>query len=337
MGMREDLKTSLSYDALYVSSMSVDWDKLRGEDSEGVEIVLPPITVSVLEEYDLAPEFDDINWLEENIEDHISDVRLSEIAVQHGEDPEDVISWLAEQNNWRRHLTTDEVAAIQEALVEARAEFFDPDDGESPLAAAIEKFRYSQEYYEWQDRFEPMMDFIWPVNLAYGVTDEEAAGLIDKYAGSTSLVYVRDLDTHAIVLTGGGMDLTWDIATAYLCCGCIPPLLLLSALPKMCETYRERHRILLTECVTLAAEALMSRAKRMVEDAGNTVLWFYDNMNKRRNFRTSDGYLLTWARDTSTWTSGDLTFQVGAYGVPIDAAGQPLAGTWESVPAPSAA
>lgn len=336
MSLREQLKSELSYACIFTSSMSVDWDKLRGEDSDGVEIVLPKITISVLEEYDRAPEFDEEDWLEDNIGDHVDDARLSEIGVLHDLDPEDVIDWLAEEDRWRHHLTADEVADIQEALAEAKADFFDPDDEDSPLFDAIEQFKDSQEFYEWKDRYEPMMNFIWPVDLGYGVEPEEAAALIDQFAGSTTLVYIQDLDTHAIALSGGGMDLSWDIATAYLCCGCLPPVSLLYRLPRMCETYRERHHILLTECSAKAADFLRSRADNLLAESASTRLWFFDNRNLGRNFRTEDGYLLSWSKTEHVWTDGDLSFPPGIYGEPADAEGQPPTGAWEPVPAPSA-
>lgn len=110
----------------------------------------------------------------------------------------------------------------------------DPETSDAQyLADAIEQFESEDGFWEWQDQFAPMMNFIWPVQLAYGVSPEQAAERIDRLAGSTSLVNYGEgfganhEPKYGIVLTGGGMDLSDHIARAYMCCGTVPPLVLL--------------------------------------------------------------------------------------------------------------
>lgn len=237
--MSNPFRDSLSYANVFMHAIRVeDWRELYGENCDGWRIVLPPVTRGVLEEYgaedfylEIAPaEFNAEKWMEANL-------------------PEDFES-------------EDE---RQAALREAREEF--EEDDESALAQAIERFERTDSFYDWQQRFEPAMNFYWPVNLAYGVSEEDAAALIDRHAGATSLVYIESFDTHAIVLTGGGMDLSWDICAAYVCCGCVPPMELLEGLPEFKQHGTDMLRFILETCVPKAAEFVEGRAARMREHA----------------------------------------------------------------------
>lgn len=97
------------------------------------------------------------------------------------------------------------------------------------FAELVDEFRETDSYEEWRDGFEPMMNFYWPVTLAYGVSAEKAAALIDEFAAVCTLVKMEesDDDEYGIALSGGGMNLSDKLAVAYLCCGAIPPARLL--------------------------------------------------------------------------------------------------------------
>lgn len=103
----------------------------------------------------------------------------------------------------------------------------DADEYEARIIQAFEEDADVSD--QWRDGFFPMMNVMWPVHLAYGVDARDAAARISALAGATALVdYGGDYEEHlAIVLTGGGMDLSDHLARAYLCCGCVPPLELL--------------------------------------------------------------------------------------------------------------
>lgn len=95
-------------------------------------------------------------------------------------------------------------------------------------------FQQEQGADEWRDSFHPVMDYAWPVELHSDVDIQTAVDLIDIHAGSVALVQ-RGLDfgdeaKFEIVLTGGGANLFSDIARAYMCCGCVPPLKVLTTL-----------------------------------------------------------------------------------------------------------
>lgn len=218
-------RESWNHDNITTSARNVDdWDDLRGEDREGVEITLPPITREILVDQGYKPEaFEAEEWLIDNIGDHLAEDRLIGLAGRHSDgDRDNLIAWLASNDNYLVHLAEDEARSIQSALELAKEEH-----DEEALEEAKERFKQSDAFYCWMDGFEPAMNYYWPVELAHDVGPEEAAENIDKFAGSTALVWIKSADTYAIVLTGGGMDLSWDIAAAYVCCGCIPPSRLL--------------------------------------------------------------------------------------------------------------
>lgn len=105
-----------------------------------------------------------------------------------------------------------------------------------------EAFQDSDGYHEWRSSYDPMMNYVWPVNLGYQVDAQTAADLIEEFAGAVVLVKFDDKDRigeeYGIALTGGGMNLADHIATAYLCCGCVPPERLLNQLPGVVDDYR---------------------------------------------------------------------------------------------------
>lgn len=150
----------------------------------------------------------------------------------------------------------------------ADPDFYDDpeEDAEQALEQAREAFEQSDEYVEWQDGFWPVMNAFWPCEVAYGLDDGVAAARIEAYAGPVTLVTV-DGD-QGLALTGGGMDLSWNLAAAYVCCGQIPPLCLLAALPRYAggpNVPRPVAEIILA-CLSKAADGLESRARRLREE-----------------------------------------------------------------------
>ena len=100
----------------------------------------------------------------------------------------------------------------------------------------------------------PMMLYVWPLEGdKYGEDDA------DKLDGLciTLLRNVRE-DACYLALTGGGMDLSWDIATAYVRLGLIPPATL--RLPRFSGMGWSEERRRVVEACRNAQEALISRA-----------------------------------------------------------------------------
>ena len=71
----------------------------------------------------------------------------------------------------------------------------------------------------WVSVEGPMMNYFYPVDLREGI--EEAA---KKIAGlPLCLVTFNDTEETVLTLSGGGMDLSWEICEAYMLLGLLPP------------------------------------------------------------------------------------------------------------------
>lgn len=112
------------------------------------------------------------------------------------------------------------------------------------------------------DRFWPMMTALWPTNIHVDLTPEDAATLIDRHAGCTTLM--EGPDGFFIGLTGGGMDLSWDIAMAYICCGMLPPARIMLNLPGF-DAGKRARRVLST--APRVARALRDKAANVLLEA----------------------------------------------------------------------
>jgi hypothetical protein len=85
---------------------------------------------------------------------------------------------------------------------------------------------------------DPMMNYVWPLP-AFGGEDggaEIAQGTLMEARINICLVQVADIgperdDEYGLALTGGGMNLAWDIAQAYVLLGYVPPVALYDSLP----------------------------------------------------------------------------------------------------------
>lgn len=139
---------------------------------------------------------------------------------------------------------------------------------EEGLADAVEAFEQSDSFHEWRDANEPMMNFLWPCEPAYGTTKEKAAQLIAEHGGATCLVsYEHEDETHVgIALTGGGMNLAHDIAAAYVCMGHAPPLAVLDDALSQIMQMSEAVRPLVVEGAARVSESLR---------------WSADNLDQR--------------------------------------------------------
>lgn len=129
------------------------------------------------------------------------------------------------------------------ALVKARAK-----NGDA-LAPGPLKRAFIQDdaaYDEWRDRFEPMMNFAYPVSLPYQADAAAIAQLIAEFAPNLTLIdvshYADEIGAeHALALNGAGMNFADQIAAAYLCCGCVPPSWVLSQLPGVISASKARQ------------------------------------------------------------------------------------------------
>lgn len=133
-----------------------------------------------------------------------------------------------------------------------------------------DKFGESDGYSDWRDSFEPVMNFVWPVILPYGMDPQDVASRIDRFAGAVSLIYFGEHsafcgEEYGLALTGGGQDLSDHLAIAYLCAHQIPPVSLLQGLAGvgMSEHKLASVGAALKIAYRKSAEGLRYRAKRL--------------------------------------------------------------------------
>lgn len=176
----------------------------------------------------------------------------------------------------------DHAADLLDQWREDDADSVPEDTGETITNDQLDDFQASDGYGDWEQSFEPMMNFAWPVSFAYGMQDQEAvASLMDMHAGNTTLIefndesnpfgdeFDSDAPEYAIALTGGGMDMSDHIAVAYLCCGCVPPERILSGLDGFTGPARSgslaANADLLAEAYAKAVDFFRHRADRLGE------------------------------------------------------------------------
>lgn len=82
-------------------------------------------------------------------------------------------------------------------------------------------------------------------------------------SGPICIVEMYDGET-GFALTGGGMDLSWDIATAYVECGFLPPAWI--RLPEFGGMTLNAHRRRIIEACKRSAELMAERARWGIGD-----------------------------------------------------------------------
>lgn len=71
----------------------------------------------------------------------------------------------------------------------------------------------------------PMMNYYYPLGsyMDRHLDPEEAAVQLHRHGSTTCLVRING-ETHGLALTGGGMDLSWEICQSFIALGLLPPL-----------------------------------------------------------------------------------------------------------------
>ncbi len=113
----------------------------------------------------------------------------------------------------------------------------------------------------WQtDEFgHPMMNYYYPFHLRYGADPSELQMKMFIEGGSTCLVMFEE--EPVIVLTGGGMDLSWDICLAYILCGNFPPVRFCD-LPDFAGQKSSETNLLIIAACQESCQGLKERAER---------------------------------------------------------------------------
>jgi hypothetical protein len=123
----------------------------------------------------------------------------------------------------------------------------------------------------------PMMSYWYPCKIDDSDFDEMAIKIIDL-----PLCIVRVNDNTGLALTGGGMDLTWEICAAYLKCGYLPPLHFSERLPKMAGPSHPDSQLIVA-ATRKSAEVAIRWHERTLEDLVDMEKWLrkYDRKYKK--------------------------------------------------------
>ena len=223
--MSQTAPLALATSGLGYASIDATSVRCNEFDPDHFEIVLPTITYDILKERD----YDKTILVHEEDDDELGYVGSDEITREQFDADED----------------------LRDKLIEA--------------------FEGSDAYSEWRDSFYPVMLYYWPVMLGYRADKQKVADLIDAFAGCVTLIEITDDDLstqvgedHALVLTGGGMDLSDRIALAYIACEEVPPISLLEGLGSWQNLDRPETRAAVNNAYAQAAEHLQRKAERLV-------------------------------------------------------------------------
>ena len=128
-------------------------------------------------------------------------------------DLEEALAWLDAHTDEGSHDLREESSLGCADDDDAQEEFADA--CRDKVLEVLEEVRDS-----WQELNYPMMNYYWP--LSCDPSSQEA----ERIAAETALVAIRltETDNLALALAGGGMDLSWDIAYAYILAGSLPPV-----------------------------------------------------------------------------------------------------------------
>lgn len=92
----------------------------------------------------------------------------------------------------------------------------------------------------------PMMNYYYPIPWSDDLDPEVAAIAIAHLP--LCIVSLPDWDGYALALTGGGMDLSWEICEAFICLGYYPPAHFAGKLPDMAGRDRAADAVTAGHC-----------------------------------------------------------------------------------------
>jgi hypothetical protein len=113
----------------------------------------------------------------------------------------------------------------------------------------------------------PMMSYFYPVDL--DDAEEAARKLVDT---CLCVVTMTEGNQTGLALTGGGMDLSWEICAAFIALGFLPPLHFCD-LPGMAGRPRGKEDAFTIKACLRSCEIAASRAMRTAERIRDMVKW----------------------------------------------------------------
>ena len=126
----------------------------------------------------------------------------------------------------------------------------------------------------------PMMNYFLPLPSGKPINEDAMA----KAVARLPVCLVRVGEEYGLALTGGGMDLSWEICEAYMCLGFLPPLHYARDLPRMADRY-DAARLArcgwILEGAARSAEIAESWAKQARDSVASTRQWIRAQAKKR--------------------------------------------------------
>jgi len=120
-------------------------------------------------------------------------------------------------------------------------DFYERDDWEIPFERTDEEIG-NEEYI-------PMMNYLYPLpeEFEQDTKDKDLKKLVNQMSCLT-IAYLPEEDSYFLALTGGGMDLSWEICEAYMVLGYLPPVYF-CGLPAMADKkWDARTRRIISAC-----------------------------------------------------------------------------------------
>jgi len=212
---------SLYCDSVYVTPVKFDWSSGYGDEDNGWETIIPSAGDLTVEQCkavldDAGVDLPDPNPWEMDSE------QLFDLLKENGLADD----FLAEPGDDKFHQDVgaeDEPGlcddVTREELLDRVIEAINDEeiDGLDDYREAV-----NDHYQEdGADRFSPMMNYYYPLPDYRGNESDDQL-LLDREGGSVALVRVHG--NVVLALTGGGMDLSWDICHAFMLLGYLPPM-----------------------------------------------------------------------------------------------------------------
>jgi len=129
--------------------------------------------------------------------------------------------------------------------------------------------------------FEPMMNFFYPLPEfeRKHLSDDKIKKALDA-AGSVTLVHKVPEDEYGLALTGGGMDLSWDIVKGYIALGYLPPLHFCESLPHFGGMKLGPDEKLVIDACRLSAEHVGQRAEIAEDSIDHLEKWLKEERRR---------------------------------------------------------
>lgn len=160
--------------------------------------------------------------------------------------------------------------AYEDDVLYGLHEDYDPDDEDTfPEGAITEEFfdRLMEVEPYMHGSEGPMMNYWYPINDNAGEYGKDPLDLAAKI-GHLPLCVVEVEDNLGLALTGGGMDLSWQICAAFVALGMAPPVHF-AHLPAMAETWTEDRHERVYEAMRRSLEVQIGQHERALAELGN--------------------------------------------------------------------